>query len=228
MSTDRTARRDRVLSRAAACLLHGAVFIGGAFLTSPVEYGVEAGAGGIEVHLVAALPAVRPGDAPNDAVPPEAPEPADGAAADLPPRLDPMVVPGSRAEPAQVPAPPALVAGDGSSPVPGKDPTTLHASGGARSQAGPAYIRNPAPAYPPLAKARGEEGLVLLRAEILPNGRCGQLQIAASSGYELLDAAAAQAIRIWRFRSARRAGQPVAAWVEIPVRFQLVDEGGLL
>ena len=36
-----------------------------------------------------------------------------------------------------------------------------------------------------------------------------------------LDSAAAAAVRQWRFKPAMASGQPVAAWVEVPVRFTL-------
>lgn len=86
-----------------------------------------------------------------------------------------------------------------------------------------AYLANPAPAYPLAARRLGLEGEVLLRAEILPDGRCGELEIARSSGHALLDEAALAAVKRWRFLPARRGEEPVAARVEIPIRFRLTD-----
>jgi len=98
-------------------------------------------------------------------------------------------------------------------------------SQGALSEVLPGYLRNPAPIYPWLARQRGEQGTVLLVAEVLPTGRCGELAVRSSSGSSLLDAAAAKTIRQWQFKPAQRGGVPVRVWVEIPVTFQLVEGG---
>ncbi|MEO1767251.1 energy transducer TonB [Thiobacter aerophilum] len=86
-----------------------------------------------------------------------------------------------------------------------------------------AYLANPRPPYPLAARRLGLEGQVVLRAEILPDGRCGELVVAQSSGHALLDEAALAAVKRWRFLPARRGEAPIAAWVEIPIRFRLTD-----
>lgn len=222
MITPDTTRRDRAISLAIAVAVHAVALIGGTFWVSPVEYGVEAGDGGVEVHLVAALPAPLAG---NPAVTTSA-EAASEVKAENPAELPPVFEPIAQPMP-ETPkeAPLASPVGDGSSLIPGKDTTTFHSSGGARTSAGPSYFRNPAPAYPAAARDNGYEGMVLLRAEVMPNGRCGQLTVIQSSGYAILDQAAAQAIQRWRFKPASRAGAAIASWVEIPVRFDLLDSG---
>lgn len=85
------------------------------------------------------------------------------------------------------------------------------------------YLRNPPPAYPRLARERGEEGTVLLEVQVLVSGRCGQVNVLTSSGFSLLDQAALRAVRAWVFRPARRWGQPAAFWVEIPITFRLLE-----
>jgi len=99
-------------------------------------------------------------------------------------------------------------------------------SQGALGEVLPGYLRNPAPIYPMLARQRGEEGTVLLRVQVLPAGRCGQLVVLSSSGSALLDAAAVKAVQQWQFKPARRGTAAVAVWVEIPIIFQLLDGGG--
>jgi protein TonB len=42
-----------------------------------------------------------------------------------------------------------------------------------------------------------------------------------SAGHPDLDAAAADAVRRWRFEPARRGDEPVAMWVLLPVEFKL-------
>ncbi|MBI4355560.1 MAG: TonB family protein [Candidatus Omnitrophica bacterium] len=113
-------------------------------------------------------------------------------------------------------------------PEPEPVPVTIVApeSQGALGEVLPGYLRNPAPVYPMLARQRGEEGTVLLRVQVLPTGRCGQVVVLSSSGSALLDAAAVQAVQQWQFKPARRGAATVAVWVEIPIIFQLIDAGG--
>jgi len=51
----------------------------------------------------------------------------------------------------------------------------------------PRYVENPKPVYPLEAREKGYQGEVLLRVEILANGRVGQVEVKKSSGYEVLD-----------------------------------------
>jgi len=83
------------------------------------------------------------------------------------------------------------------------------------------YLYNPPPGYPPRARRMGMEGEVLIRTRVLPNGRCDELELVQSSGYALLDRAAMEAVRKWRFRPARRGDEQVSSRIEIPVRFRL-------
>lgn len=88
-----------------------------------------------------------------------------------------------------------------------------------------AYLSNPPPPYPLAARRRGLEGRVTLRAEILENGSCSRISVSHSSGHELLDQAALQAVKQWHFVPAQRGGKAVAAWVEVPISFRLEDAG---
>lgn len=90
----------------------------------------------------------------------------------------------------------------------------------------PAYRRNPAPVYPRLARERGYQGTVLVEAEVLPSGHCGQLRVRRSSDYAILDEAALDAVRRWQFKPATRGMRPVTSWVEIPITFRLIDAPG--
>lgn len=80
---------------------------------------------------------------------------------------------------------------------------------------------NPAPSYPPIARLRGQYGRVVLRVEVSPSGDAETVRVAESSGYDVLDRAAADAVKQWRFIPARRNGSAVAAMVHVPVRFAL-------
>lgn len=86
-----------------------------------------------------------------------------------------------------------------------------------------AYLRNPKPSYPPLAQRRAMQGVVLLVVEVSPKGLPSQVKVKKSSGFMLLDKAALKAVRAWRFAPGTRGGVPVAATVEVPIRFTLND-----
>ncbi len=81
--------------------------------------------------------------------------------------------------------------------------------------------RNRVPVYPERARARGWEGRVLLRVEVTADGRAAAVSVAHSSGHSVLDRAARDAVRRWRFTPAMKAGVRSASTVTIPVRFVL-------
>jgi len=83
------------------------------------------------------------------------------------------------------------------------------------------YLRNPAPAYPPVARRNGEQGRVLIRVLVAPDGTAQDVVLKASSGHERLDQAALDTVRQWRFVPARVGGEAVAAWVVVPISFSL-------
>lgn len=84
-----------------------------------------------------------------------------------------------------------------------------------------AYLSNPPPAYPLTARRRGIEGTVLVRAEVAASGECLRAELKKSSGAEVLDQAALEAVKKWRFVPAKRGSQAVVAWVEVPITFKL-------
>ncbi|MFO7706845.1 MAG: TonB family protein [Desulfobacterales bacterium] len=88
-------------------------------------------------------------------------------------------------------------------------------------EATPDYDRSPPPEYPLRARQLGFEGTVLLNVKIDSNGGVEETAIAASSGYAMLDDSALRAVKSWVFKPARRGDRPVAAWVQVPVRFAL-------
>lgn len=84
-----------------------------------------------------------------------------------------------------------------------------------------AYLNNPAPAYPALARRLGEQGKVLLRTRVLADGSPGAVEVQQSSGSSRLDAAAREAVARWRFVPARQGEMTLASWVLVPINFQL-------
>lgn len=83
------------------------------------------------------------------------------------------------------------------------------------------YLRNPAPPYPALSRRLGEEGKVLLRVLVSPQGQAETVELKASSGSLRLDEAAIATVRGWRFVPARRGDAPVQSWVVVPILFKL-------
>jgi periplasmic protein TonB len=84
-----------------------------------------------------------------------------------------------------------------------------------------AYLQNPKPPYPPLAFKARMEGKVILLAEVLGDGRAGQVRILTSSGHELLDQSALSTVKNWKFTPARKDGVIITQAVRIPIIFSL-------
>jgi TonB family protein len=105
------------------------------------------------------------------------------------------------------------------------DNQTEPASGAASAitRALPLYRENPPPGYPEIARQRGYEGVVLVEAEILTDGRVGQAEVRKSSGYAILDHAAVSAVRAWKFEPARKSGIAQKATAQLPIKFVLND-----
>ena len=91
------------------------------------------------------------------------------------------------------------------------------------SNAYPLYRENPSPGYPEMARQQGYEGVVLVQAEILADGRVGRAVISKSSGYAILDQTAIKAVMAWKFEPAKKSGIPYKTWAELPIKFVLND-----
>lgn len=86
---------------------------------------------------------------------------------------------------------------------------------------GAAYLNNPAPEYPALARRKGEQGRVLLKVLVSETGMAEKVQVDTSSGFAKLDQAAVEAVKKWSFIPARRSNQAVSAYVLVPIKFSL-------
>jgi protein TonB len=80
---------------------------------------------------------------------------------------------------------------------------------------------NQPPEYPARARAYGEQGDVLLSVHVLANGTADSVSVTQSSGYEILDEAAAKAVWKWRFQPSTLAGQPVPSVIPYQIHFTL-------
>ncbi len=83
------------------------------------------------------------------------------------------------------------------------------------------YLHNPKPAYPAISRRNGEEGKVLLKVRVSPQGAALDVAVSHSSGFSRLDAAALDAVTRWRFVPARRGDEAIESAVVVPVTFAL-------
>jgi protein TonB len=112
-------------------------------------------------------------------------------------------------------------AGEDATVSPGHETSvyTVAANHTPASDSHPLYVENPPPGYPEIARQQGYEGVVLVGAEILTNGRVGEAVIRKSSGYAVLDQSAIEAVKTWKFEPAKKSGIPYRTWAELPVKF---------
>ncbi|MGQ9367590.1 energy transducer TonB [Azospirillum sp. A39] len=168
----------------------------------------------------------------RDAVTEAPPDPHDGeespaaaAAPPPPPRAKPP--PPRTAAIPKVNAPAAAAPARTPGPAAAPPDAAQAGAGGGAAAAGPSRSAAPVdaapPPYPPLARRRGLEGRVVLTVRVSPAGRAESVDVLVSSGHAILDAAARDAARGWRYRPALDAGIAVAAALEIPVQFRLED-----
>lgn len=200
----------------------------GIVLTIPPEYGLQVGQAGVDVDLVAAAPAEEQmvqeeqPPPPEETPVPDAPQPE--MTIPVPESPKPVPTPVKKVEKPKATAPPSPYTGDGSSPVPGKDKTTLRSSSGADVMAKPDYMRNPPPKYPADALRNKVEGLVILRVKVNAQGGVESVRLIKSSGHSALDQAAEKAVRGWRFHPAKIAGVAMESHVEVPIDFTIPDK----
>jgi periplasmic protein TonB len=87
----------------------------------------------------------------------------------------------------------------------------------------PNYGLNPKPIYPQIAKRHGYEGLVVLNVFVLESGNVGKVEVRKSSGYDVLDHSALDAVKKWVFIPGKKNGRPMSSWVVVPIRFDLTN-----
>ncbi len=145
----------------------------------------------------------KPKRQPKTTVPRKSP-----AAAEPVPVPTRATLPAPAARPAAPVSPPAPAATAAPQPVPPRPA---------------ARFDNPKPWYPRMARRRGMEGRVELWVTVGTDGTVRAITVGRSSGYRLLDEAALETVRQWRFEPARLAGLPVEARLMVPIRFRLQD-----
>jgi len=106
---------------------------------------------------------------------------------------------------------------------PVEQPVEQVADDAATVEATPEITENPPPVYPRIARMRGYEGLVVLEVAVSADGSCTGVEVIESSGYDILDQAAVDAVGKWEFKPALANGAAVSGKVRVPIRFKLTD-----
>lgn len=216
----RARRSTQTLCLVVVCLLHAALLQAVLGAGEPVAAAPQPKPEAVTIALVApAAPALAAPVAEPIAKP--EPQPIHPEAK---PVTKPVVKPTENTPPIPsetVPAPVVASIADTTPPITTEPPATTDSSTVSEPIFDADYLRNPAPVYPKLSRQRREEGVVMLRVHVLENGEADQLEVLQSSGFERLDEAALRAVKRWQFVPAKRGDEVVAAWVRVPVRFNL-------
>ena len=86
----------------------------------------------------------------------------------------------------------------------------------------PVPVRTVAPEYPAEMQASGTSGIVMLSCAIDEKGAVTEAKVTKTTN-EAFNQAAVAAVGKWKFRPARKDGQPVAVLISIPVKFMNED-----
>lgn len=206
-------------------MLHAGLLIFGiALLVKAARFRVEAGKTSTEMVLITETVAVTapapPKTEPPRVVPTPPPVPVPEPIKAVIPTpvkptvtaLTPSIVPTIKLQPAKPSIKPKAV-------VAKTQPSSMPFRGATEAQ--PDELHNEPPVYPEESRVAGEQGVVLLRVNVTAAGEASGVTILKSSGYFRLDQAARQAVQLWKFDPALRAGLPVSSEAEVPVHFQL-------
>lgn len=174
------------------------------------------GSPGVEIRLAAIKVPAPMSEVESDPAPEPAPIP-EVVPQPPPPTPEPGPVPERRPPPrhrtSAASAPPAAVS------APAASTAVTEAAAATPEPLG--ALENKSPQYPKLARQRGQEGEVTLRVEVSGQGQALNVSIQKSSGHSLLDKAALDAVKKWRFRPARQNGAPVPGTAVVIVEFRL-------
>ncbi len=85
----------------------------------------------------------------------------------------------------------------------------------------PRYRENRQPVYPPQARRKRQEGLVILLVVVDVRGTAEKVEVKQGTGFSLLDNAAVEAVRAWSFEPAKVDNHAIVSSVEIPISFKL-------
>lgn len=84
-------------------------------------------------------------------------------------------------------------------------------------------LKTERPLYPRVAREQGWHGKVILRARVTAEGTVKDATVQESSGFQILDDSAVQAVKAWSFEPAKNGEFTVASTVDLPIRFDLLQ-----
>ncbi|MDR2012215.1 MAG: energy transducer TonB [Rhodanobacter sp.] len=79
------------------------------------------------------------------------------------------------------------------------------------------------PKYPPQAARQRQQGKVLLKVLVGLDGSPEEVTVEKSSGSRLLDQAAIDAVKTWKFNPGKKGGSPNRGYALVPIEFTLTD-----
>jgi len=155
------------------------------------------------------------------AQPPPPPPPTTQAQATPLPRIEPRIEQRPSERPARVRVeggvPGGVVGGVvGELPAPPPPSGPVRVGGAIRE---PTKLHNVTPVYPDIAKQARVQGIVILECTIGPDGKVVDVKILR--GIPLLDAAAVDAVKQWRYTATLLNGVPVPVIMTVTVNFRL-------
>jgi protein TonB len=173
----------------------------------------------IQVAPAAAGPTIA-----SDPTHPPLPTPMPGALSTLPPAMP--SAPGAAyiaSSPATVEPAAATDSETDSTPVGEASMASAADATPAERDSEPQVIERSEPNYPIESLNAREEGEVRLQVALDALGSVEDVRVVDSSGSRMLDRAAMDSVRHWRFRPARHAGEAMAGMTEVTVAFHLGD-----
>ncbi len=181
----------------------------------------------MEVSMIA-ISAPKPSVAPPKPTPPppekKPPPPKKPQPKPLPKKAPPIVQKSpdfAPVEPVAEPTPTPAVSQPSSAPATTASTTATNTEQFTEANFRANYAHNPKPDYPMIAKSRGWQGKVLLRVKVSPEGLSDSVAVETSSGHDMLDESAIEAVKKWKFIPAKRGDTPVASSVIVPIIFTL-------
>lgn len=156
---------------------------------------------------------------------PPQPEPTPPPPQPVKPKPQPKMIATPKPTPLAITAPPIEEAPVAEAPV-DETPPTASVPAAPAAVIPPnfvaAYLNNPGPRYPSQSIRMREQGTVMLLVLVNAQGRAEKVTVDTGSGYSRLDEAAVDVVRSrWRFVAAKQGDQAVAAWVKVPITFEL-------
>lgn len=85
----------------------------------------------------------------------------------------------------------------------------------------PQVLSRVEPQYPEMAREAGVDGTVKMQVLVCRNGLIYDIKVVPGKTVPMLEGAARDAVRNWRFKPARASGFPVAAWIKVDMKFEL-------